>query len=298
VLYSLFKENEITYNGPFLNGSYPHNKPYLLKNKVQTLLTNIKNLSDTRKTTIAQNISTKIVEQSYENEIKKFMRERNLLRNQVIIDMEKKKYIIDATQQNIFCKINQLQILLTKLEESSFSNLCDYLSYPRGVEEKTQTNKMIEEVRRIRIIRNNRGNNKNKMIYLNNDEEKDMAIKIREQINNIVGIRKDYLQYFGIDMTEVMNYFSTQLRNNSSTWIKTPSLVITYNNPNVMGGHNLASSIRFVRGLTTINTIDKVGGSINKGLNDMNVSNLRKRVDVIPIIQREQRGYNNKIRKI
>jgi hypothetical protein len=334
-LYALFKNNDIEYNGAFLNNNPPINKPYLLKDKVQLLFTNIRNLSNIEKTTIAQNIAkdlykryqkrgenwenetnaeiekfkrdnqinieneikraTKETEQHIESEIKRLMREENMSRTKVENDLEVKKWIkevwadhnknisdykgqneIDVNNQiseyreqtrkdvekNIAEKLSDLdkvQSLLKDLDDNSFSRICRYLSYPRG----------------------------DKYAELTTVET---AKKITKHLRGVVGnIYKGYYYYFGVDMSDVMTFYSNSLKDNSSLWIKTPSLVITYNNPGVVGGHNLSSAIRFVSSLSAVNSINMIS---KKGNVNMNISAAipRNRTEVIPVLQRNQRG--------
>ena len=385
-LYALFKNNNITYNGHFLNNNPPLNKPYLLKDKVQLLLTNIKNLSNTEKNTIAQSITdnlyerysrgeiekfiaesekavsndydfvreeirkwenesnaaiekfrrenkidveneikraTKETEQHIESEIKRLMREESMSRTAVENDEEVKKWtkevwadhnkniadykrrneidlnkqileyreqtkkdiekynkeqhinIKDNEEQNkrqianapqdiiaenkkiVLSNLNDVQALLKDLDDNSFSKLCRYLSYPRG--DKYAETSTIETAR-----------------------------KITKHLNEI---SKRYYHYFGVNASDIMTFYSNSLKDNSSLWIKTPSLVLTYDNPNVIGGHNLSSAIRLVSSLQAVSTINTISGNINRNTNlNATAAILRNRSEVIPITHRVQRG--------
>jgi hypothetical protein len=357
-LYSLFKNNDVFYNGFVWNNNFPKNKPYLLKDKMQMLLSNIKNLSQTGIQTILKaiaedqykifketkdikqfdtlkieidkfivewekafcnNIITEI--QTYtndfyrqqndsivkwisemrifiDNEIQRIANENNVSRKEVENEYEIKKQIdetwatfnenIEQTKQEqknelnrqiteykyqqnqtkdsilqyvmpqmivdsvfqkpIIDELKQLKKQLKTLDEKSFSDVCSYLSYPRG--ESYIASTTIEK-----------------------------AKKISKYISDMIGSKKAYYKYFGIDMSEIKNYYSNKLSNNYSNWIKTPSLVIIYEtkNPLVMGGHNLSSMAHFIKKTEAITPIAEISN----------------RIDVIPIIQREIRGFNN-----
>jgi len=202
-LYELFSENHICYKGPLLDNNYPQNKPYLLKDKVQLLLTNIRDLSSTEKNRIARNISEDI-------------------------------WADNRSQQTILSSISGMQNILYYMDEKSFSDLCSFLSYPRGDSVSAST---IETAKHI-----------------------------TEHLNKIINNgNKGYYQYFGIDMSEIMTFYKNSLKDNSSLWIKTPSLVILYYNPYIIGGHNLSVGITHVNSFAEENAIrEKIFGYSSK----------------------------------
>ncbi len=382
-LYALFKNNDITYNGYFLNNNPPLNKPYLLKDKVQVLLTNIKKLSNTEKNTIAQNIAedlykryqkgevekliatdentmqkeisnnqkfvqkeirrleseanleieklkrefyesaeveikkaTREIEQYIANEVKKsgrsesdseviqfkkgvwadhnksiadYKRQNEIdlnkqiaeYRQQVnkqIAEYKSEQYInlknyeedtkrkiantsqevIAENKKTILSDLNKAQALLKDLGDNSFSNLCCYLSYPRG--DKYAEESIVET-----------------------------GQEIAKHLEGVVGINKGYYQHFGVDMSEIMTFYSNLLNDNSSLWQKTPSLVLTYHKPNIVGGHNLSSVIRLVSSLSAVSSINTISKNINRNLN-ISTATPRNRSEVISIAHRVQRG--------
>jgi hypothetical protein len=88
-LYALFKNNDITCTGHFLNNNPPLNKPYLLKDKVQLLLTNIKKLSNTEKNTIAQNIAEDLYKRYQKGEVEKLIAtDENIMKKEIYNSQE------------------------------------------------------------------------------------------------------------------------------------------------------------------------------------------------------------------
>jgi hypothetical protein len=318
-LYALFKNNDITYKGAFLDNNPPLTKPYLLRNKVQLMLTNIRNLSNTEKTAIAQNITEdlykryqrgevdKLISTSEDNvnleieklkqeykesvdiEIKKATRETEQyiareirqsgrsesdneiikFKNEVWADHNKNiadykrqsendmnKQIAEYRQQankhieeyekGVLSDLNKVQSLLKDLDESSFLGICRYLSSPRS--------DTYAELTTVEIAR-----------------------KITKHLKEI---SNRYYHHFGINASDMMTFYSNSLKDNSSLWVKTPSLILTYNNPSIVGGHNLSSRIRFLSSfqaafIANLNTTAAIS---------------RNRSEVIPIVHRVQRG--------
>jgi hypothetical protein len=169
--------------------------------------------------------------------------------------------VIAENKKTILSDLNKVQALLKDLDDNSFSNLCRYLSYPRG--DKYADDNIVET-----------------------------GQKITKHFEGVVGnIYKGYYQHFGVDMSEIMTFYSNSLKNNSSLWQKTPSLVLTYHKPNIVGGHNLSSAIRVFSSLQAVSTINTISGNINRNTKlNTTATILRNRSEVIPIAHRVQRG--------
>ena len=63
-------------------------------------------------------------------------------------------------------------------------------------------------------------------------------------------IGKNNLDLFGMDLSQVKNYFAGNLASNSGRYLKTSSLIITFNDLLTTGGHNLSSRISRVNSMT------------------------------------------------
>jgi hypothetical protein len=114
--------------------------------------------------------------------------------------------------------LRSLQGQLKSLDEKSFSQLCRYLSYPRG-KQVSQAN--MQNLYRV----------------------------IRNTLHTIFSFGKPNLKELGVDLANVKNYYSNSLMESSSPWMKTPSLIVSYNSPRLTGGHNLSSKIRRVNSI-------------------------------------------------
>ena len=63
-------------------------------------------------------------------------------------------------------------------------------------------------------------------------------------------IGKNNLGIIGLDLKNVRNYYVNNLANSSARYLKTPSVIVTYNDMMTTGGHNLSSGITRVHSLT------------------------------------------------
>ena len=63
-------------------------------------------------------------------------------------------------------------------------------------------------------------------------------------------IGKNNLDLLGMDLGSVMNWFSASLSSNAGRYMKTSSLIVTYNDMLTTGGHNLSSRISRVNTMT------------------------------------------------
>ena len=220
-LYQLFIDNEISYSGD-VPTSFPKNKPYLLQKPATTLMLTIKNLtqedvhnfSDTlSKIKFVEYQKEKVLEQIKENEQKY---------NQIYTDEQKENILQDVirnTKQQITNEFYQVKNMLQSLSEEGFRQLARYVSYPRGTRIK-------------------------------NMEDYNRMLKGR-QINNLINhIGKNYLHFLGIDLNDVKNYFVNNLASSSGRYVKTPSVIVTYNDMLTTGGHNLSSKISRVKTMT------------------------------------------------
>jgi hypothetical protein len=220
-LYQLFIDNEITYSGD-VHTAFPKNKPYLLQKPASNLMQTLKNLtqddihrlSDTlSKIKFTEYQRDKIFEQLQNNEQKY---------NFTYSEEQKENILKEATQnakQHFSNELYQVRSMLQALSEENFLKLAKYVSYPRGTR-------------------------------INNMESYNRMLKGR-QINNLINmIGKNYLYFLGIDLNDVKNYFVNNLASSSGRYVKTPSIIVTYNDMLTTGGHNLSSKISRVKSMT------------------------------------------------
>ena len=71
------------------------------------------------------------------------------------------------------------------------------------------------------------------------------------RVNNLMRtIGKNNLGIIGLDLKNVRNYYVNSLAGSSARYLKTPSVIVTYNDMLTTGGHNLSSGITRVHSLT------------------------------------------------
>ena len=224
-LYQIFMDNEIKNEIDTVHYA-SKKKPYLLYSSVKTLLSNIRDMDAQTSDTIAKKIGKKNYEQFQQADLFKQI-------DQWEHDYEKlpdkrKEEIADevcVNSQNVVrYELRSLQSQLKNLDENSFTQLCKYLSYPRGGHVSRANLQSL-----YRVIQNT--------------------------LNTIRTIGKPNLKELGVDLANIKNYYSNSLINNSSPWMKTPSLIVSYNSPRLTGGHNLSSKVRRVNSINSDKTI-------------------------------------------
>jgi hypothetical protein len=109
--------------------------------------------------------------------------------------------------------------MLQGLSEEEYTKLVRYLAYPRGT-------------------------------TINSRETYDRMLRAQKVNKLLRHIGKNNLPLLGIDLAKVRDYFVGSLRNSGGRYLKTPSVIVTYNDLNTTGGHNISSRISRV-GSTT-----------------------------------------------
>ena len=158
---------------------------------------------------------------------------------------------VTLLEEQITQAIKKVQTRIKCMTDSEFNKACHHLSYPRGDNSITINNNL-------------------KISMLEND---------LSHMKSIAG--NDILKSFGADLADIMDYYSSSLRNEHSTWIKTPTLVRTVMGPRFIGGHNVNAAIKVVASMKGFTP----GGGFSKGSNL-----IRERSVVFPRTQRITRG--------
>jgi len=219
-LYQLFIDNEITFSGELYN-DFPKNKPYLLLTPAKNLLNLFKNLKDEEITFVSDSTSKRmftlfqkenVMEQIKSNEVK-----YNYRYGEQEIDriMERVKKDNKESLSNNFRNIRSL---LQNLSEEQFNNLAKQLAYPRGQR-------------------------------VNSQSEYQTYLRAKKLNNLMHSLGKNNLDLLSLDLNTVKNYFVNNLSNSSARYLKTPSVIVTYNDMRTTGGHNLSSKISRVNSL-------------------------------------------------
>ena len=109
--------------------------------------------------------------------------------------------------------------MLKGLSEEEYTKLVRYLAYPRGT-------------------------------TINSRETYNRMLRAQKVNNLLRHVGKNNLPLLGVDLAKVRDYFVGSLRNSGGRYLKTPSVIVTYNDLNTTGGHNISSKISRV-GRTT-----------------------------------------------
>ena len=220
-LYQLFIDNNISYSGNTYP-AFPKNKPFLLYKPTSDLLTIFKNLSGDEIARLADSLS----QRSFKNYIKDHV-DKQLRQNEQNYNMSYTEENIDFIYQDVHRNtkagiskdLNELKSMLNSLSEDQFKKLAKFLSYPRGVSVR--------------------------------DRETYNTMLRARKVNQLMReIGKNNLDLFGMDLSNVKNYFAGNLAGNSGRYLKTSSLIITFNDLLTTGGHNLSSRISRVNSMT------------------------------------------------
>ena len=219
-LYQIFMDNEIKNKIDTIHYAYSK-KPYLLYGSTKKLLTNIRDIDAQTLDSIARKIGKKNYEQYQQADLFKQISDWERDNGQLLPE-KRKEQLVDETLRNsqnaVRNELHSLQWQLKGLDEKSFTQVCQYLSYPRG---NLISRSNMQSLYRV----------------------------IRNTLHTVFSFGKPNLKELGVDLAGVKNYYSAALKESSSPWMKTPSVIISYNSPRLTGGHNLSSKIRRVNSI-------------------------------------------------
>lgn len=220
-LYQLFIDNNISYSGDTYP-SFPKNKPFLLYKPSTELLDVLKNLSGEEIALLADSLSQRSFRNYQKEKVDKQMLENEQNHNFSYTDENRDLIYQDVhrnTQAGISRSLNEVKGLLNSLSEEQFKQLARYLAYPRGVRvHDRETYNTYLRARRV------------------------------NQLMREVG--KNNLDLIGMDLSKVRNWYSSCLKGNAGRYMKTSSLIVTFNDMLTTGGHNLSSRISRVNSMT------------------------------------------------
>lgn len=220
-LYQLFIDNGITYSGN-LNSSFPKNKPFLLLKPTQNLLNIIKDFPTEHLSQVVDSVINRNYKAFIFDEIEKQLTKNEAEQN-FIYSTEHREKIHQQVRQNasneLYNEIYRARSLLNQLSEEDFLFMAKFLSYPRGC-------------------------------TINSREKYILAQKGKQMRLLLNRIGKNNLDLLGVDLNDVKNFFVNSLASSSAPYLKTPSVIITFNDFLTTGGHNLSSKISRVNSLT------------------------------------------------
>ena len=221
-LYQLFMDNGITYKGDLLHSAFPSNKPYLLAKPCRDLLDILKNLTDSRINELSDTLTSLHFAAYGEEQVSKQLRQHEREHNFTYTDEHERAIYRDVNQHekaDLAAEFRGVRSMLQGLSEEEYTKLVRYLAYPRGT-------------------------------TVNSRETYDRMLRAQKVNKLLRHIGKNNLPLLGVDLAKVRDYFVGSLRNSGGRYLKTPSVIVTYNDLNTTGGHNISSRISRV-GSTT-----------------------------------------------
>lgn len=217
-LYQLFMDNGISYKGETYN-AFPKNKPYLLLTPVKNVLNLFKTLTDQQIAFVSDSVTSKTFKGYHKSKLEEQLQKNEQQYNYTYSQDQKERIIDDYlknSKESLRKEFVTVRNLLKKMSDSEFNSLAKMLAYPRG--ERIKTQEMYQ-------------------IFLK-------SRKVRDLINHI---GKNNLDLLGLNLQDVKNYFVNSLSGSSAKYLKTPSVIITFNDFYTTGGHNLSSKISRVK---------------------------------------------------
>jgi hypothetical protein len=220
-LYQLFMDNGISYSGN-VGEAFPKNKPYLLYTPTRNLMDFFKGLTDKQADWLADTISA-INYSSYQKKQVTNALAKNEKNYQFKYSDQQRTEIYDRVakdeRNSLRAEIVSVRAMLSSLSDEDYTKLARYLAYPRGMRQSGS------------------------VAY--------QLVQRAQKLNRLVRrIGKNNLSVVGLDLSSVRNYYVGSLANASARYLKTPSVIVTYNDMLTTGGHNLSSGITRVNSLT------------------------------------------------
>lgn len=219
-LYQLFIDNNISYSGNTY--SSPNKKAFLLYKPTTELLNKIRSLSGEEIALLADSLAQRSFRSYQREQVDKQLRENEQQHNFSYTDENRDRIYRDVhrnTQAGISRSINEVKGMLNGLSEEQFKKLARYLSYPRGVTIKDQ-------------------------------DSYNTYLRARRVNQLMREVGKNNLDLIGMDLGNVKNWYAGSLSGYSGRYMKTSSLIVTYNDLLTTGGHNLSSRISRVNSMS------------------------------------------------
>lgn len=220
-LYQLFMDNGISYSGN-IHSAFPANKPYLLLAPTRNLLNIFKNLKDTEITYLTDSIASKNFAAFQKNQVTKEINKTEVRYNFKYSPKQREEIyqnVLADSKKKLKDDFFGIRQMLKGLSTEKFEKLAKYLAYPRGTR--------------------------------NFNQETYHTMMQAQRINQLMrSIGKNNLSILNLDLNDVKNFYVNHLANSSARYLKTPSIIVTYNDLLTTGGHNLSSGITRVHSLS------------------------------------------------
>ena len=221
-LYQLFMDNGIHYKGKLLHPAFPSNKPYLLAKPCRSLLDVLKSLPDSQIEQLADTLSRIHFDTYGKKEVDKQLRQNEREYNFTYTEEHERDIFQNVNRQEknaIAEEFRNVRAMLKGLSEEEYTKLVRYLSYPRGT-------------------------------TINSQETYNRMLRAQKVNNLLRHVGKNHLPLIGLDLAKVRDYYVGSLGKSGGRYLKTPSIIVTYNDMLTTGGHNISSKISRV-GSTT-----------------------------------------------
>ena len=219
-LYQLFIDNEITYSGELYNAA-PKNKPYLLLSPTKNLLNVFKNLKDEEITFVSDSASKRMFTLYQKDNVMSQIHKNETQYNYKYDEREIERILHRVQNDNknhLTNEFKNVRTLLQNISEEQFNSLAKQLAYPRGQ-------------------------------HINNQTAYQTYLRAKKLNGLMYSLGKNNLDILGLDLNTVKNYFVNNLNSSSAKYLKTPSVIVTYNDLKTTGGHNLSSKISRVNSM-------------------------------------------------
>lgn len=229
-LYQLFMDNGIHYSGN-LHGSFPQNKPYLLAGPCLSMLNVFRNLTDAQIDLLTDTLSKIHFNMYGQKEVNRQMQENEAQYHFFYTEENQKEIYRNAHKDEkdyLAGQLRDTRATLKKLSPESLNFMARYLSYPRGTT----------------VI-------KDQATYNRINQARNLNLLMRS-------IGKNNLNLFGLDLARVKDFYVGNLSKSGGRYLKTPSIILTYNDFITTGGHNISSKISRVRSMSNYK---KIGSS-------------------------------------
>ena len=230
-LYQLFMDNGVHYKGKLLHSSFPSNKPYLLAKPCRSLLDVFKDMPDSQIELLSDTLSRIHFTAYGEKQVNRQLRQNERDYNFTYTEEREREILQHVNSQeksSIAEELRGVRAMLKGLSEDEYSKLVRYLSYPRGT-------------------------------TINSQETYNRMLRARKVNDLLRHIGKNNLTLIGLDLAKVRDYYVGSLSKSGGRYLKTPSVIITYNDFVTTGGHNISSKISRVG--STSNYKSYSGGS-------------------------------------
>ena len=276
-LYSIFSDNHILGNNSAAGVNQKNAAAFMMQPEVRTLLTGLADASDDALSRIATNLIKDVICDEYQfndgidagvirlatEHLNKELKRQGLTMQTVDRSSYDAAYEatlkifhhqIDSVVQNqsrlTYSKLSEVRNMLKNMKQMEFDATCRMLAYPRQC-----------------------------TMFDNMNAPSSAAINVMLH-EAILLTRKDVFKNFGVNLGNVMDGYSKGLQTNSSTWIKTPTLIRSYVGNMAVGGHNLSPKISIVKSLS----------EIPQRVFSERITTVRSLDEIIPTVSRTHRG--------